>query len=140
ILGTQEREFIRSGGRGQFGKPFTGIRYEEDGFESQPYLGFGYSHDVYANGSIVVVRAPGPTPGGVLIFVTRPTGTPYTFGGDLVWQLEGITEREERPCARGDHRTGTRSASFRRDADSVFRKLTVGFIVYASIPTRRSAG
>jgi N-acyl homoserine lactone hydrolase len=49
----QERAFISKGGNGQFGKPFTGIRYEE-------------------------------------------YGTRYAFVGDLVWQLEGITQREER--------------------------------------------
>src|SRR5262245_27549080 len=35
-----EHEFIRQGGSGQFGKPFTGVRYEEYGFEGGPYLGF----------------------------------------------------------------------------------------------------
>jgi glyoxylase-like metal-dependent hydrolase (beta-lactamase superfamily II) len=43
------------------------------------------------------VPAPGHTPGSVIIFVTLPTGKRYAFVGDLVWQLEGITEREERP-------------------------------------------
>ena len=38
-----------------------------------------------------------PTPGSVIIFVTLPSGTRYAFVGDLVWQLEGITQREERP-------------------------------------------
>jgi N-acyl homoserine lactone hydrolase len=33
----------------------------------------------------------------VIIFVTLPNGTHYAFVGDLVWQLEGITQREERP-------------------------------------------
>ena len=93
----QEREFISKGGSGQFGKPFTGIRYEEYGFESGPYLGFSRSHDVYGDGSIVVVPSPGHTPGSVIIFVTLPNGTRYAFVGDLVWQLEGITLREERP-------------------------------------------
>jgi len=58
----QEREFISKGGNGQFGKPFTGIRYEEYGFEGGPYFGFPRSHDVYGDGSIVVVPAPGHTP------------------------------------------------------------------------------
>jgi N-acyl homoserine lactone hydrolase len=92
----QERAFISKGGNGQFGKPFTGIRYEEYGFEGGPYLGFPSSHDVYGDGSIVVVPAPGHTPGGVIIFVTLHNGTRYAFVGDLVWQLEGITQREER--------------------------------------------
>jgi len=94
---TQEHEFIRTGGKGQFGKPFTGIRYEEYGFEGGLYLGFPASHDVYGDGSIVVVPAPGHTPGSVVVFVTLANGTRYPFVGDIVWQLEGISEREERP-------------------------------------------
>jgi hypothetical protein len=35
----------------------------------------------------------------VIIFVTLYNGTRYAFVGDLVWQLEGITLREERPWA-----------------------------------------
>jgi glyoxylase-like metal-dependent hydrolase (beta-lactamase superfamily II) len=93
----QEREFIRKSGSMDFCKLFTGIRYEEYGFEGGPYLGFSSSHDVYGDGSIVVVPAPGHTPGGVIIFVTLYNGTRYAFVGDLVWQLEGITLREERP-------------------------------------------
>lgn len=96
---TQEHEFIRKGGHGQFGKPFTGVRYEEYGFEGGPYLGFPESHDVYGDGSIVVVPSPGHTPGSVIIFVTLHDGVRYAFVGDLVWQLEGITQREERPWA-----------------------------------------
>ena len=93
----QEHQFIRPGGQGQFGKSFAGIRYQEYDFEGGPFLGFPGSHDVYGDGSIVVVPAPGHTPGGVIIFVTLANGTRYAFVGDVVWQLEGITLREERP-------------------------------------------
>ena len=93
----EEREFITKGGRTQFTPLFTGIRYEEYGFEGGPYLGFPSSHDVYGDGSIVVVPAPGHTPGSVIVFVTLRDETRYAFVGDLVWQLEGITLREERP-------------------------------------------
>lgn len=93
----EEHEFIRKSGDMDFCRLFTGIRYEEYGFEGGPYLGFPVSHDVYADGSIVVVPAPGHTPGSVIIFVTLQNGTRYAFVGDLVWQLEGITQREERP-------------------------------------------
>jgi N-acyl homoserine lactone hydrolase len=51
---------------------------------------------VYGDGSIVVVPTPGHTPGSVIIFVTLYNGTRYALVGDLVWQLEGITLREER--------------------------------------------
>jgi len=93
----QEREFIHKSGPFDFCKLFTGIRYEEYGFEGGPYLGFPASHDVYGDGSIVVVPAFGHTPGSVIVFVTLYNGTRYAFVGDLVYQLEGITLREERP-------------------------------------------
>jgi len=93
----QEHEFIRKSGDMDFCKLFTGIRYEEYGFEGGSYLGFPASHDVYGDGSIVVVPAFGHTPGSVITFVTLPNETRYAFVGDVVWQLEGITEREERP-------------------------------------------
>ena len=93
----QEHEFIRKSGDMDFCRLFSGIRYEEYGFEGGPYLGFPASHDVYGDGSIVVVPAFGHTPGSVVIFMTLPSGTRYAFVGDVVWQLEGITEREERP-------------------------------------------
>jgi glyoxylase-like metal-dependent hydrolase (beta-lactamase superfamily II) len=93
----QEREFIGTGGSMDFCKLFTGVRYEEYGFEGGPYLGFPRSHDVHGDGSVVVVPAFGHTPGSVIIFVTLAGGTRYAFVGDLIWQLEGITLREERP-------------------------------------------
>ena len=31
------------------------------------------------------------------MFVTLPDGARYAFVGDLVWQLEGLLQREERP-------------------------------------------
>src|SRR5204862_1533290 len=73
------------------------VHYEEYGFEGGPYLGFPRSHDVYGDGAIVIVPAPGHTPGSVIVFLTLPTGKRYAMVGDLAWQREGITEREERP-------------------------------------------
>jgi glyoxylase-like metal-dependent hydrolase (beta-lactamase superfamily II) len=68
-------------------------------FKGGPYLGFDHSHDLYGDGSMVIVPAPGHTPGSVVVFVTLPDGARYAFVGDLVWQLEAILEREERPWA-----------------------------------------
>jgi glyoxylase-like metal-dependent hydrolase (beta-lactamase superfamily II) len=66
-------------------------------FDHTPYLGFDQSHDLYRDGSIVIVPTPGHTPGSVAIFLTLPGGARYAFVGDLVWQLEGLLEREPRP-------------------------------------------
>jgi len=93
----QEPESIAKNGDTNFCKLFSGIKNEEYGFEEGPYLGFYASHDIYGDGSIVVVPAFGHTPGSVIVFVTLPGGTRYAFVGDVVWQLEGITEREARP-------------------------------------------
>jgi glyoxylase-like metal-dependent hydrolase (beta-lactamase superfamily II) len=57
----QEHEFIRKSGPMDFCRLFNGIDYEEYGFEGGPYLGFPRSHDVYGDGSIVVVPAAGHT-------------------------------------------------------------------------------
>lgn len=93
----QEREYIRKSSDMDFCKLFTGIHYEEYGFEGGSYLSFPASHDVYGDGSIVVEPAFGHTPGSVIAFVTLPGGSRYAFVGDLVYQLEGLTQREERP-------------------------------------------
>jgi N-acyl homoserine lactone hydrolase len=72
-------------------------RFQEYGFDGGRYLGFDRSHDLYGDGSIKIVPAPGHTPGSVIVFVTLPNGARYAFVGDLVWQLEGLIQREERP-------------------------------------------
>jgi glyoxylase-like metal-dependent hydrolase (beta-lactamase superfamily II) len=98
LVTASEKRFIDERG------PFTEVarsvpmsRYEVYEFEGGPYLGFPRSHDVYGDGSIVVVPAPGHTPGSVIVFVAVPEGSRFAFVGDLAWQLEGISEREERP-------------------------------------------
>ena len=48
-------------------------------------------------GIAVVVPAPGHTPGSVIVFLALPGGRRLALVGDLVWQREGITLREERP-------------------------------------------
>lgn len=65
-------------------------------FADIAYLGYAQSFDVWGDGSIVVVPAPGHTPGSVVIFVTLPAAR-YAFVGDVVWQSEGIERPAERP-------------------------------------------
>ncbi|HTF33331.1 MAG TPA: MBL fold metallo-hydrolase [Myxococcota bacterium] len=94
----EEHHFIvDDGALSAVARSFTSTQYEEYGFEGGRYLAFSRSHDVYGDGSIVIVPAPGHTPGSVIIFLALPTGERYALVGDLVWQLEGITERLERP-------------------------------------------
>jgi glyoxylase-like metal-dependent hydrolase (beta-lactamase superfamily II) len=92
-----ERRFIADGGWISAIARSADAHWQEYAFDGGPYLGFARSHDVYGDGSIVVVPAPGHTPGSVIVFLTLPNGTRYALVGDLVWQREGISEREEKP-------------------------------------------
>lgn len=98
LVTPEEHRFVTDGGKiTELIRGFDGVKYEEYGFEGGTYLGFPRSHDVYGDGSIVIVPAPGHTPGSVIVFLTIPGGKRWALIGDLVWQREGITEREERP-------------------------------------------
>jgi N-acyl homoserine lactone hydrolase len=66
-------------------------------FEGGPYLGFPKSHDVWGDGSIVIVPAPAHTPDSVVVFVSLPSGARYALVGDLVFQMEGIELPAEKP-------------------------------------------
>ena len=59
-----------------FGPPFTEtpLNWKVFDFEGGPYLGFARSHDVYGDGSVACVPAPGHTPGRIIVFVTLPAG------------------------------------------------------------------
>jgi len=94
----EERRFIADGGAlTAVARGLGDLPIEELPFEEREYLGFPRSHDVYGDGAVVIVHAPGHTPGSVLVFLALPDGRRLALLGDLVWQLEGILEREERP-------------------------------------------
>jgi glyoxylase-like metal-dependent hydrolase (beta-lactamase superfamily II) len=97
LVTSDERRFVDEGGFLTAAARTAGAPWEIYAFEDGPYLGFPAHHDLYGDGSIVVVPAPGHTPGSVIVFVTPPGGRRYAFVGDLAWQREGVLEREERP-------------------------------------------
>lgn len=72
--------------------PIVPLNYREG-----PYLGFDVSFDVFGDGSVVMVPAPGHTPGSTISFVHTEDGKHYALIGDLVWQKEGIELPAERP-------------------------------------------
>lgn len=74
-----------------------GHELREYAFDAGGYLGFPRSHDLYGDGSIVIVPAAGHTDGSVIVFVALPSGARYAFIGDLTWQLEGIERNIDRP-------------------------------------------
>lgn len=80
-------------------RSFETVSYAPYNFLHGPYLGFDRSFDVYGDGAIVIVPAPGHTPGSIIAFVNTSDGKRYALIGDLVWQKEGIDLPAERPWA-----------------------------------------
>lgn len=97
VTGEEHRFIVNGGWITTVARGNGDAHYAEYELDGGPYLGFARSHDVYGDGSIVIVPAPGHTPGSVIVFVTLPSSKRYALIGDLVWQREGITLREERP-------------------------------------------
>jgi N-acyl homoserine lactone hydrolase len=71
-------------------------RYKEIAFVGGPYLGFHRSLDVFGDGSVVLVEAPGHTPGSVVAFVNLPDGKRYALIGDTAWQTDGVDHPAEK--------------------------------------------
>lgn len=97
-LTREEREYGAGDPHGAvFRAVSAGRELREYALDGPPYLGFPASHDVHGDGSVVVARAGGHTPGSVVVFVALPSGERYGFIGDLTWQLDGLERRAERP-------------------------------------------
>lgn len=93
-----EQTFIEEGGdNSALAKQLTADQLKSYAFVNKPYLGFAQQFDVWGDGSVVLVPAPGHTPGSVLVFLTLPSGQRLALLGDLVWQLDGITQLAEKP-------------------------------------------
>lgn len=71
--------------------------YKAYDFPNGPYLGFEKSWDVFADGSLVLVPAPGHTPGSIVAFINTPDGKRYALIGDTAWQGEGISLPAQKP-------------------------------------------
>jgi N-acyl homoserine lactone hydrolase len=94
----QELDFVNSGHPATALARALGTRdYRVYGFSGGPYLGFASSYDVFGDGSVVLVPAPGHTPGSIVAFIALPSGQRYALIGDLAWQMEGIELPAERP-------------------------------------------
>lgn len=61
-------------------------------FESGPYEIYEKSHDVFGDGSVVLVHLPGHTPGSVGTFVNLPDGPRLFHIGDVAMLAEAITK------------------------------------------------
>jgi glyoxylase-like metal-dependent hydrolase (beta-lactamase superfamily II) len=59
-------------------------------FKDGPYEIYKESVDFYKDGSVVIVRLPGHSPGSIGIFVNLSPEKRYFFTGDLTWRREGF--------------------------------------------------
>lgn len=113
-INQDELDFVRSGHRAARLARELALSYEVYSFEGGPYAGFSASHDVFGDGSVVLVPAGGHTPGSIVAFIHLPGGPSYALVGDLAWQHEGIDRPAERPWLSrmlvDDDAAGVRSA------------------------------
>lgn len=80
LINALERQFVDEGDqRTAVARSAVGVTFERYDFNDGPYLGFERSCDFYGDGSMVIVPAPGHTPGSIVIFVTLPDGKRYAF-------------------------------------------------------------
>lgn len=96
-LPAPERAFMHEGWATAVARTIPQDRLQTYAFDGGAYLHFGRSRDVFGDGSVVIVPAPGHTPGSVVLFIALPSGQRLALIGDLAWQLEGVLERRERP-------------------------------------------
>ncbi len=93
-----ELDFIRSGHPAtRLAREIGPSSYRVYEFDGPPYWGFAASHDVFGDGSVVLVPAGGHTPGSTIAFIHAPDGRSYALIGDLAWQHEGVALPAERP-------------------------------------------
>ena len=93
-----ELDYIHSGeSLAQLAASLPDVKFQVYDFTGGPYLGFAKSHDVFGDGSVVMVPAPGHTPGSVIAFIATPDGKRYALIGDIAWQKEGVEIPAQRP-------------------------------------------
>jgi glyoxylase-like metal-dependent hydrolase (beta-lactamase superfamily II) len=95
---SEELAFVRGGDDAtKLARQLGTSSYKAYGFPDGPYLGFPRSRDLFGDGSVVLVPAPGHTPGSIVAFVATPDGKRYALIGDMAWQREGVDLPAERP-------------------------------------------
>jgi glyoxylase-like metal-dependent hydrolase (beta-lactamase superfamily II) len=60
---------------------------------SKPFLNFPASHDIFGDGSMVLVDLPGHSPGLMGLHLTLPSGRRFLFSADTFYFLEGLEQR-----------------------------------------------
>ncbi|KAA1418281.1 MBL fold metallo-hydrolase [Mumia zhuanghuii] len=116
-LHTRERDWVMGGRIAPVGgvrdalRGRTTVSYDLDG---PPVLTFGASHDLFGDGSVVLVDLAGHTPGSVGVLLHTEAG-PVLLAGDAAWhgyQVEDLRQKSAFPGGLADE-----------DRDETFRTL-----------------
>lgn len=70
-------------------------------WEDAPFLAWEQRHDLFGDGSVVLVPMPGHSPGSLGVWARLPDGRALLLVGDTVWAREGYEQREPRSWVAG---------------------------------------
>ena len=73
------------------------VRMTPDSAAAFPVLRYGLLYPLAPG--VVLIKAPGHTPGSQFVYVQLADGREVLIAGDLVWQHEGLTEDRQKPEA-----------------------------------------
>ena len=82
--------------------PLLGRHYQTYELDGPPVLTFARSHDVFADGSVLVVDLPGHTPGSVGVLLRLAGDRRVLLAGDAAWHGLQITRLREKAPFPGD--------------------------------------
>lgn len=94
LVGPGEKEFVATfpGQKEPAVEPrhFANAAVETVRFDGPAFEGFPASHDVFGDGSVVLVPLPGHTPGSLGVFLDSVNGKRLLFVGDTAWSRDAI--------------------------------------------------
>jgi glyoxylase-like metal-dependent hydrolase (beta-lactamase superfamily II) len=70
--------------------------------EAADYVVIDYALLLPVAPGVVLLKAPGHTPGHQMVYVRLDSGTEYLLSGDVTWALDGIVDRTQRPAATSE--------------------------------------
>lgn len=110
-----ERRFALGPDRPPFGVargPLRDVRFAEFACDGPPVLTFTGSHDVFGDGSVLVVPLPGHTPGSVGVLLALDGGRRVLLAGDAAWHGLQVSRLREKAPFPGDLVDADRDAAF----------------------------
>lgn len=82
----------KRGLRGTDPRPYAKHQVEHPPYDDGPWGPFDRHEDVFGDGSILLIPAPGHTPGSQMVAVNTPAKS-WLFIGDVAWVDEGLQQR-----------------------------------------------